>query len=208
MTADPWASASATTGAATQTAPAQGESQLAGDMPGQEQESQLFGGGVSYPSLFNKTHLLGAVRTGIITKVTDVQARTYSTDGPGELKYWQEGESKPVTTAVNPATGKQNRPVMDTHFELDTTYRITAPECAAINRDPSYVEKDEGRRVFAAGGFDLKATREALARDAGALGIHKTADLIGKRITVKRAGQKPNPGGNPSWILEVKFSAS
>lgn len=201
---DPWAAAQAQTAVKSG-----GESQLQDAyVPAPDAESQLFGGGgASYPSLFNKTHTLGTERTGVIVKVTDVQARVYSTDGPGALKFWQEGENKPVTAAVNPATGKQNRPVMDTHFELDTDYRITAAECAAINRDPEYVSKDEGKRVFAAGGFDLKATREALQRDAGKLGVTKTADLIGKRITVKRAGQKPNPGGNPSWILEVAFSA-
>lgn len=204
---DPWAAAQASTSASTATA---GESQLAGDLPAPAPaESQLFNsGGVSYPSLFNKTHTLGTERTGIITKVTDVQARTYSTEGPGDLKFWQQGESKPVTLAVNPLTGERNRPVMDTHFELDTEYRITAAECVAINRKAEYVQEDAGKRVFAAGGFDLKATREALQRDAGALGVTCTADLIGKRVTVKRYDQKPNPGGNPSWILAVKFTAA
>jgi hypothetical protein len=184
------------------------QSQLADAyVPEPEQESQLFAGGVvSYPSLFNKTHALGTERTGIITRVTDVHSRTYSTEGPGELKYWQEGEKGPVTRAVNHLTGKPNRPVLDTHFELDTEYRLSAAEAAAIGRRPEDVEQDEGKRVFAAGGFDIKAVKEALARDAGPLGITKTADLIGKRITVKRAGQHPNPGGNPSWVLEVKFS--
>lgn len=202
MSNDPWAAAQAGNSAPSQ--PAEGESQL---VPPADAESQLFGGGgVSYPSLFNKTHPLGTVRTGIITKVTDVHSRTYSTEGPGELKYWQEGEKSPVTKAVNPLTGKPNRPVMDTHIELDTEYRVTVAECDAINRKHDYVEKDNGKRVFAAGGFDYKATQEALQRDAPKLGVTKTKDLIGKRLTVKRAGQAPAVKGNKPWILEVIFS--
>jgi hypothetical protein len=204
---DVWAQAEAsTTPAATNGG---SESQV---VPEQGQESQLFKGrGPSYPSLFNKTHRVGTVRTGVITKVTDVQSRVYSTDGPGDLKYWEDSTkgqkgSKPVTDPVSKVTGRRNEPVMDTHFELDTEYRITAEECEAVGRKPEFVEEDKGKRVFAAGGYDLGVVREALTEAAPKLGLTKTKDLIGKRLTVKRTGQKPNPGGNPSWILEVKFS--
>ncbi len=204
MSNDVWAQAAQRT----QPQAGQAESQLADAyVPEPEAESQLFSGGSSFPSLFNKTHPLGSERTGIITKVTDVHSQTYGTDAASrKLKYWQEGEKSPVTNAVNPATGKQNRPVLDTHLQLDTEYRLTEAEAAAIGRRPEFVQQDDGKRVFAAGGFDLKTLREAIQRDAPALGIHKTADLIGKRITIKRAGQHPNPGGNPSWVLEIKLS--
>lgn len=206
---DVWAQAEASTTPAA-TNGGSGESQI---VPEQDQESQLFKGrGPSYPSLFNKTHQkLGTMRTGIITKVTDVHSREYSTDGPGALKYWEDSTkgqkgSKPVTDAVSKVTGQRNEPVMDTHFELDTEYRITAEECEAVGRKPEYVQEDNGKRVFAAGGYDLGVVREALTEAAPKLGLTKTKDLIGKRLTVTRAGKKPNPGGNPSWILEVKFS--
>ena len=204
---DVWAQAETSTAAASPQA--NGESQI---VPPADAESQLFKQrGASYPSLFNKTHQLGTERTGVITKVTDVHSRFYSTDGPGDLKYWEDSTkgqkgSKPVPDAVSKVTGRRNEPVWDTHFELETEYRISPAECAAIGRKPEYVDEDKGKRVFTAGGYDLGVVREALADAAPGLGLTRTADLIGKRLTVKRVGQKPNPGGNPSWVLEVKFS--
>jgi len=195
---DPWSSAAAQ--GAANTAPAGDGDNLAESYA--EEESQLFGGGPSYPSLLNKTHLLGSVRTGIILKAPyDVHARDFNTKLP---KYWQEGDDKPVTNAVNPTTGQKNTAVKDTVFELSTDYRMDAGERAAVGRDDSF--EDDGTRVFHAGAYDLKATKEALKRDAGPLGIRTGKDLVGKRITVTRKAQRPNPGGNPSWIIEVKFS--
>ncbi len=182
MSNDVWAQA------AQQTAPAsngQPSDNLASAMP--ETESQLFTGGPSYPSLFNKTHLLGTELTGIITKVQDVQGRDFDTKQPAT---WPDGSPK-----------------MDTHITVSTDYRMTAQECAAIDRDPSFVQEDDGTRVFVAGGFNLKTVREAIKRDAPGLGVTRTADLVGKRITVKRAGQtQRGQKGNKSWDLEVRFS--
>jgi hypothetical protein len=205
---DPWKSAQAQTAQGQGQNGAQGDTQLAeAYVPEPETESQLFsGGGDSFPELFNKTHPLGTERTGIITKVQDVHSRTYKVGAPGDLKYWQEGEEKPVTKPVNPITGQRNRPVMDTVITVQTEYRVTDAECAAINRRREFVQQDTGMRRFTAGGFDYKVTKEALQRDAVTLGLQKTSDLIGKRLTVKRVGQKPTSEGNASWVLEVKFS--
>lgn len=202
MSQDVWQQAAQQTGGGA--APASGESTMTAGLPQQEQESQLFAGGESFPSLFNKTHFLGTKRAGRITKVMDVHSVDFNTKKP---KYWQDGAKGPVLEAINATTGQPNRKVMDTHFVLSTDYRITAPECAAIGRDPAYVEKDDGTRVFVAGGYDFKTTQEALRRDAAGIGVSKTSDLIGKGIEVTRAGQHPNPGGNPSWVLEVRFTA-
>lgn len=180
-----------------------------------EQESQLFSGqgGASFPSLFNKTHYLGTERTGIVTSVRDAHSRFYSTDGPGSLKYWEnttsgQKGSKPTPDAVSKINGKPNTPILDTLITVKTDYRMDAQECAAIGRKPEFIADDDGTRVFAAGGFDLKVVREALIayNDANAATpLRKNADLVGKRITVVRASQRQNPGGNPSWNLTVKF---
>lgn len=215
---DPWAAASggnagaATAAAAPQSTPAgngngaqpqsgQEGTQLAADFSGQG--SQLFGNDSLLPSLFNKTHFLGTVLTGIITEAPyDVHSMTFGENR--RPKYWS-AEGKPVTDAVDPVTRQANRPIKDTVIPVQTEYRFTAQELAAIGRDADYA--DDGARVFYAGGQALKATRDALKRAArNGVRITCEADLVGKRITVKRAGQKPNPGGNPSWIYEVEIT--
>ncbi len=190
---DPWATASAQQG----TESAESEN-LAGGY--QDEESQLFSsGGGAGPSILNKTHLLGSKRTGIILKAPyDMQSRNIK----GEPKFWEDGNNKPVTRAVNPATGKPNRKVLDTVFALQTEYRMDAGERAAIGRDASF--EDDGKRSFSVGGVDLKVVKEAMRK--APFPITRGADLVGKRITIERVGQKPNAEGNPSWIIEVRFS--
>lgn len=200
---DPWAAAqSASSPGNTTTAPA-GESQLAGSY-GQE-ESQLFNSASAFPSLFNKTHPLGTERTGIITKAPyDRQGVDFNTKSP---KFWEDGNSgkgqKPVDYPVSKVTGKPNRPVMDTFLELSTNYTMTPEEASAVGREEPYEGTD---RVFVAGGADLKVLRDAIG-DAVKRGvpIRSGADMVGKRLTVKRVGQKPNPGANPSWVLAIRI---
>ncbi len=195
---DPWAAAAA----GTTTAPAttqNGESQLAQDYSGEE--SQLFGGESKAPSLFNKTHQLGAVRTGIITRAPyDVHSTTFGENA--QPKYWTP-DWKVTTDAVGPG-GVANKPIKDTLVELQTDYRMDAAERTAIGRAEDY--EDEGARIFYAGGQALKALREAI-KAAGKNGIRITSGeaMVGLRLTVKRSGQKPNPGGNPSWLYEAKI---
>lgn len=197
---DPWAAANAQTQGAAPVG--QGDSQaFAG---GGDAESQLFSSGSVAPSLFNKTHLLGTERTGIITKAPyDRQKVDYNTKKP---LFWGPAGGKPVPEHVDSATGQPNRPVMDTFLELSTDYTMSAAEAAATGRETAF----EGtERVFVAGGFDLKELRKAMgAAVAGGMKLQSGADMVGKRLTVKRVSQKANPGGNPSWILEIKLSAA
>jgi hypothetical protein len=187
---DPWAAAQSATSPAS-SAPA-GDSQLA-DSYGQE-ESQLFnfGGEGAGPSLFNKTHPVGTERTGIIVKAPYDR---HSTNMKGEPKYWQQGEKRPVTAAVNPLTGQPNRPAMDTVIVLDTEYQMDAAEAVALNRETPF----EGGRRSVTISTDMKLVKAAI-EDARVrnITINGGADLVGKRLTVKRVSQKPNPnGGDP-----------
>jgi len=204
MSNDPWAAASA---APTPPAPEQSAPQdaMAGAFGGAAGGSLLFSSGATAPALFNKTHPLGSERTGIITGMDDKQDQDFNTKTP---KYWSlskvggEKRDKAITTdAIDQPTGKPNRPVMVTHISLDTGYRITEAECISTGRDVAYVGQDEGKRIEVVGGFDYaefaKAMTEARARG---INLASPADLIGKRLTKKRVGQKPNPGGNPSWV--------
>lgn len=175
--------------------------------------SLLFAEGGAAPSLFNKTHFVGTERSGIIGGTEDRQDRDFNAKMP---KYWSaskvggEQKNRAITTdAIDGPTGQPNRPVMVTHITLATEYRMTSQEAITVGRDASYADSDDGQRVEVVGGLDFKAFREAML-DARKRGIALTspADLIGKRLTVKRAGQKANPGGNPSWIKEYRIDAA
>ncbi len=181
-----------------------GESSIGNAIPNGGESSlggaALFGGGKSTPSLFNKSHRAGTERTGVIYDIKDVHSRTHRDQG-AQLRYWQEGESAPVTNAVNPKTNEQNRKVMDVFIMMNTSYRMDAGECAMTGRDPAFGSEDDGTRAWVA---DIAAVKEALKRDAASLGITGPADLIGKRITVKRLTE-PGVKGQ-AWA--VKFSAA
>jgi hypothetical protein len=183
---DPWAAAS---GQPAQNA-APSETALATTNPAAaEGQGMLFGGGPSFPSLFNKTHFTGTRKRGRIKKVMDVQGRDFDTKKPA---VWPDGSPK-----------------MEVHFTLETEYRISEQECYATDRDVSYVQEDDGTRVFVAGGYNLKTVQEAMKRDAPGLGVRSYADLEGKFIEVARVGQTQRSAtGNKSWDLEVKFTAS
>lgn len=206
---DPWATAQAAPASAPSATPPAEQyataSALAGSFGPAAGGSMLFNSGPGAPSLFNKTHPLGTERSGIIKSLTDKQDIDFNSHAP---KFWSASKtggpqrnSAVTTDAIDPVTGQANEKVMTVHVELQTDYRITEAECIATNRDVAYVGQDTGIRVEVIGGYDVKAFAEAM-NEARARGINLSspADLIGKRITKKRAAQKPNPGGNPSWI--------
>lgn len=222
---DPWAAAAMPQGNPATPTPAAGNiatppaDSLAGayDTAPPEDSSLLFGAeGSSMPSLFNKTHFMGTERTGIIAKAPyDKHDTDYTTK---ELKYWNdgkipdaEGKVKMTTThATDPRTGKPNRPVMACHVELTTDYRQTLDEWVALERpaddfDPT---RDEGNRDFVLSTkLALDAFRDAIkVANANGRAIRGSADLVGKRLTAKRVGKKPNVTGNASWIWEVKIT--
>ncbi len=210
---DPWAAASAApagvaTYSGTNAVPAQpaADNSIAGGFGAAAGGSLLFGQGPSAPILMNKTHPLGTERSGIIRKMSDVQDKDYNSKLPKFFSRSKVGGKGVCTDAIDASTGQPNDPVMVTHIELDTDYRITEAECIATSRDTSYIATDDGKRIEVVGGFDFKPFREAMeaARAAG-INLASPADLIGKRLTVKRAGQKPNPGGNPSWIKTYRI---
>jgi hypothetical protein len=201
--ADPWAAA-AGNGTQTQTASSGQVADTGGNLTTSfaGEQSQLFGGAVLPPSLMNKTHLLGTERRGRITVAPyDVQSRDFKTK---KAKYWANSplpDGKKVTTEpLDHVTGEKLRPVKDTVIELATEYRFSTAECAAIERDANM--PDDGSRAFYASGDDLKQLRAEIRR----LGLRSENDMIGLTFSVKRVGQKPNPGGNPSWINEIKLS--
>lgn len=190
---DPWS----TTQNTSTTAPQGGEggSNLAESFAGEG--SQLFGGGGRPTSLFNKTHQLGTERTGIITAAPyDVHSTDFNTKKP---KYWG-ADRKPVLEALDPNTGEKLRPVKDTVIELDTEYRQSQQEATALGKD--FNPNDDGARAATISGQDLKTLRKEIGR----LGIRSEAEMVGLRFTMKRAGQKPNPGANPSWVNEITLS--
>lgn len=198
---DPWAAASATATPASNG----NSSQLADSY--EDQESQLFSGGEGAgPSIINKTHPVGTIRTGIIAKKPfDRQ----STNTKGELKYWQQGEQQPVTNPIDPRTNQPNRKVMDTVVVLDTEYVMDAAEAAALGRDVPF---EGGQRSFTAGGENLKLLRDAIkafnANPAhAARKITGGAAMVGLRFTINRVAQKPNPhGGDPIKVHELTLS--
>jgi hypothetical protein len=199
---DVWAAAQAQGN--TGTAPANGESQLAGSY--EDQESQLFSGGEGAgPSIINKTHPVGTSRTGIIAKKPYDR---HSTNTAGKLKFWQQGSQQPVLEPLSP-TGQTNRPVMDTVLVLDTDYVMDTAEAAALSREVPY---EGGQRSFTAGGENLKLLRKAIetfnANPAHASRkITGGASMVGLRFTINRVGQKPNPnGGDTIKIHEIVLS--
>lgn len=212
---DPWAAASATP-APVAPAPVQpaGASLLADAYEAPEGESILFGAPAGAPSLFNKTHFVGTERTGIITGLTDKQDMDYTTRAPkfrsASKTGGEKGNSWVTTDPIDKITGERNKPIMCAHIALDTAYRVTAQEAAAVNpsRDANEaVASDDGSRVLVIrGGADLKAFKKAMG-EAVRNGIRITgpADLTGLRITAKRAGQVPNQTGNPSWVMEYRI---
>lgn len=169
------------------------------------ESSQLFSAPVLPPSLVNKTHGIGSVRTGVIAeKPYDVHARDYNTKLP---KYFlatpinEGGKTRKVgPVAVDPNTGKPNQPVKDTVVILNTDYRFDANEAAAVGRDTTL--GDDGKRAHYVSGDDLKQLRKEIQR----LGLRSEDEMVGLTYTVKRVGQKPNSGGNPSWITEITLS--
>lgn len=228
-TQDPWAAASMRTApAASQQAPTQGE-----QMPQQDGQggnlggafapagggTALFSQGSVAPSLFNKTHPLGTVRKGVISKAPyEQQSRDFNSKLP---KYWSfsrcggEQKNRAVTTdEIDPPTGKHNRPVMDTMVELDTEYGpLSEQEMIAVGRQPG--QEGDGKRVFAVSGKDtLEKFRAAIfafnetAKANGQPLLTCEEDLVGLTLFVKRSGQKPNPNGQPSWVHEIHLSRS
>jgi hypothetical protein len=170
----------------------------------------LFSQGNAAPSIMNKTHPLGTSRGGIIKSVTDKQDQDFSSKTP---KYWStsrvggEQRNRAVTTdAVDGPTGQPNRPVMVVHVELSTDYRLTDAEAVAVGRNASAVATDDGKRIEVIGGFDFEPFTKAM-EDARMRGIVLTdyPSLIGKRLTITRAGQKPNPGRESSWIKAYRI---
>lgn len=163
------------------------------------EKSQLFGGRELPSSLMNKTHILGTKRFGRITVAPyDVQSRDFNTKKP---KFWANSplpDGKKISLEpLDHVTGEKLRKVLDTVVELATDYRFDAAECAAIDRDPTL--PDDGSRAFYLSGDDLKQVK----REIGRLGLHNEQEMIGLLFTVERVGQKPNPGGNPSWINRI-----
>lgn len=211
-TSDPWAAAQSAGAQQQNAAPQAGqqESPLAGAFAPSGQGTALFGQGSLAPSLFNKTHFLGTERRGRIVKAPyEQQGRDFNTKLP---KFWSQSkkDGKAVTTdAVDHLTGQPNRPVMDVMVELETEYGpLSAQECMAVGRDPN-TQTGDSKRVFAVSGKDsLTKFREAIAKfnQANPGALKSEADLVGKLLTVKRVGQVPNPGGNPSWVHEITIS--
>ncbi len=190
---DPWAAAQASMNSGQQAAT---ESQA---VPEVEQESQLFSGGAVAPSLANKTHRIGSERTGIITKAPyDKQKVDFNTKKP---LFWSDSENKPKPIDDG---GNPQRKVMDTFIEVMTDYVMDAAEASETGREAPY---EGGERVFVAGGQTLKVLRKAIeTANASGVRIAKGSDLVGKRLTYRRTGQKPNPGGSPSWIEEITIT--
>ena len=217
---DPWAAASVATApqqAATPPPSSGQDGALSGAFASSGQGTALFGQGSLAPSLFNKTHFVGTLREGIITKDPyEQQSRDFNSKMP---KYWSaskvggDTKNRAVTTdAIDGPTGKPNRPVMDVLIELDTEYGpLSAQEMAAVGREPG--QEGDGRRVYAVSSKDaLDSFRKAIAtfnqqaKAAGQPLLTCEEDTVGLKLSVKRVAQKPNSGGNPSWVVDTFLS--
>lgn len=188
MTADPYAQAAQTT---TQQAATAEDLEVPAREDDNGAELALFGG-ERLPSFFSKQHDVGAERTGIIKDLPfQRHSRTFVEDGVGKLKYWQDGADRPVTNPVNLATGKPNRPCMDTVIPLSTDYRDRT----------DVLDPDDGSRGWTLSGNDLKAFREAIKKAK----VPNMAALVGKRITAKRTG-KIQAGDFKAWLYEVTIT--
>jgi hypothetical protein len=226
---DPWAAASVATAPtaptqvqqpqAGQGGQGQGGGALSGAFASGGSGTALFGQGSLAPSLFNKTHFVGTEREGIITKAPyEQQSRDFNSKMP---KYWSaskvggDTKNRAVTTdAIDGPTGRPNRPVMDVLIELNTEYGPLSPqEMAAVGREPG--QEGDGRRVYAVAGKEaLESFRKAIAefnqrvKSGAEKGPQLTCedDTTGLKLRVKRSGQKPNQGGNASWLYETHLS--
>lgn len=193
---DPWAAADAAANSA-------GQSSVADAYAAPEQaSSRLFAeGGSGSPSLINQTHMLGAVRTGVITKAPFDRQRTQN--GTNDPLYWPStGDRKPTTAAVDATSGQRNKPVLDTLIEVETEYSMDVNEATLLGRDEPY--EGGARTLFV--GKDVKKFKEAIA-EAVKSGVKLTsdADMLGKRLTVEVTSVKPNPhGGFP--LKEKKYT--
>lgn len=211
---DPWAAAAATpTPQANAPQGGQGQStegsSLAGAYaPAQAGPSRLFAQTAAAPSLFNKTHLLGTVRTGLISKApADKHDQDYTEKKP---KYWSASKENGKAFTTNPIdgpTGQPNRPVMVTHIELETDYRMDAGEADAVGRDVASISNDDGKRVYVVGNkWEYKAFKDAIEQAIkSGIEVTKDEDLVGLRLTVKRSRKQPNPTGNASWDPDIKL---
>lgn len=187
MSNDPWAAAGAQNGQqAQQNDSGMGEAYA-------DEPSGLFGGGGGVgPSLLNKTHKVGTERTGIVSAKPFKRA---STNMAGKPKFWQNGTG--VVTEPNGPNGA-NKPLMDTIIPLDTEYKMDAAEQQALGRDEIF---EGGQRSLSLSGDNLKKMVKAIAAyNAANPGSPITGDpaMVGKRITVKRVAEKPNPHGGDS----------
>lgn len=161
-------------------------------LPDEEFDS-LFGG-EKLPSLFNKTHIVGTERTGIIVKAPeDRQSRFFKEGGVGALKFWG-ADGKPTVDTMG-LDGRPNRPCMDTVFVLDTEYRMTEAEL-----DDAGMDSDSGQRGVFAGGDQLKAIKGAIKES----GARKRSDLVGARLTLKRTG-KVTKGDFKAWTWSANI---
>lgn len=153
-----------------------------------EEEFDSLFGGEKLPSLFNKTHVTGTTRAGIIIKPpTKRQSRFFKEGGRGALKFWG-ADGKPTDKATGPG-GAPNRPVMDEVFTLDTDYRMTPAELSEAEMD-----EDSGQRGVFASGDMLRAIREAIKKS----GAKSRPELVGARLTLTRVG-KVQKGDYKGW---------
>lgn len=162
------------------------------------------------PSMFNKTHLLGTERVGKVTKAPyDRQELDYDSRLPKFFSRSRVDGKATTTSAVDAPTGTPNDPILGTHIEMETAYRMDMAEAGAVSRDPSFCQSDDGTRVLVIGGKQpYKAFSEAIA-DAATRGIviTKDEDFVGLVIRAKRVGQTPNPSGRgqPSWVMAYRI---
>jgi hypothetical protein len=217
MTNDPWAAAAAPQQSASASNAGQGGAApaasgtplLADAMQSNGGGSLLFRQGKSAPALFNKTHFLGEVRTGIITEAPkDVQDRDFDSKMPKYFSRSKVGKPTPAITtdAIDGPTGQPNDKVMVVSINLMTDYRMDERECGAVGRDTSFAREDDGTRVETIGGRDLAAFQKAM-EEAGKNGIviRSYDDFKGLRLTSKRAGQVP-AGNGKAWVREFTIT--
>jgi hypothetical protein len=188
---DPWAAASAaqTEGGATT------QDRLI-DAPTSEEniENRLFGG-ESLPSIWNKTHDVGAEVTGIVKDLPfEKQGRTFVEGGVGKPKFWSREYGQGIVTTASDSIGPL-KPVMDLVIPLDTEYRFTPAQLQERGLD----EDTGARGWYLSGGEGEQAFKAALK----AAKLRKLSDLIGMRITAKRIG-KTQKGDFKAWQYAVK----
>jgi hypothetical protein len=185
---DPWAAASAQQSETTQ-------DRLI-DAPTSEEniENRLFGG-ESLPSIWNKTHDVGAEVTGIVKDLPfEKQGRTYVEGGVGKPKFWKRVRGTGFTTDPADSIGALE-PVMDLVLPLSTEYRYS-PEKLAEKK----LDEDTGARGrYFSGGQNEQAFRDALKL----AGIKKMSQLVGMRFTEKRLS-KVKSGDYMAWQTVIK----